>query len=110
MNEITLIRGDTETIKVGFFKDGESYKPTDVEDGDILTFTMRDTVKEKAVLVKKVILPDTTFKLTHEDTRWLEPGRYSFDLEYRKPDKSVVKTLLIGKVSVRRDVTYNDRY
>lgn len=110
MNEINLIRGDTENIKVNFFKDGKKYLPKDIEDNDILTFTMRDPGREKAVLVKVATIAEMSFKLSHEETKSLEPGRYSFDLEYRKPDKSVVKTLVIGIVNVRKDVTYNDRY
>lgn len=108
MNEINLIRGDTETIKVRFFKGGSEYRPNDLEDGDILTFTMRDVIKEKIALVKRISIPEMTFNLTHEETKQLIDSRYDFDIEYRKEDKSVVKTLVIGKVIVRKDVTYNE--
>ena len=109
MNEINLIRGDTETIKVNFFKGNEEFTPNDVVDGDILTFTIRDIVTENPILVKSRTLPDRTFKLSHEETKSLEAKKYNYDIEYRKPDKRVVKTLVIGDVNVRKDVTYDDR-
>lgn len=109
MNEINLIRGDTETINIKFIKGKDEFIPKDVVDGDILTFTIRDIVTERPILVKSRTLPDKTFKLSHEETKSLEAKKYNYDIEYRKPDKSVVKTLVIGDVNVRKDVTYDDR-
>lgn len=109
MNEISLIRGDTETIKVNFYKGNEEFTPNGLKDGDILTFTIRDIVTENPILIKKAIIPAKSFKLSHEETKGLEAKKYNYDIEYRKPDKSIVKTLVIGNVNVRKDITYNDR-
>ena len=108
MNEINLIRGDTESIEVKFVRDGKEYVPNGLSDGDLLTFTIRDIVTEKPILVKRVELPLKSFKLMHEETKKLEVKKYSYDIEYRKPDKSVVKTLVIGNISIIKDVTYSD--
>lgn len=109
MNEINLIRGDTETIKVNFYKGNEEFTPNSLKDGDILTFTIRDIVTENPILIKRTIIPAKSFKLSHEETKGLEAKKYNYDIEYRKPDKSIVKTLVIGNVNVRKDITYNDR-
>lgn len=109
MNEINLIRGDTETIKVNFYKGNEEFTPNSLKDGDILTFTIRDIVTENPILIKRTIIPAKSFKLSHEETKGLEAKKYNYDIEYSKPDKSVVKTLVIGDVNVRKDVTYDDR-
>lgn len=109
MNEINLIRGDTETIKVNFYKGNEEFTPNGLKDGDILTFTIRDIVTENPILIKKATIPAKSFKLSHEETKELEAKKYNYDIEYRKPDKSIVKTLVIGNVNVRKDITYNDR-
>lgn len=109
MNEINLIRGDTETIKVNFYKGNEEFTPNGLKDGDILTFTIRDIVTENPILIKKTIIPAKSFKLSHEETKGLEAKKYNYDIEYRKPDKSIVKTLVIGTANVRKDITYNDR-
>ena len=109
MNEINLIRGDTETIKVNFYKGNEEFTPNSLKDGDILTFTIRDIVTENPILIKRTIIPAKSFKLSHEETKGLEAKKYNYDIEYRKPDKSIVKTLVIGNVNVRKYITYNDR-
>lgn len=109
MNEINLIRGDTETINIKFIKGKDEFIPNGLKDGDILTFTIRDIVTENPILIKKAIIPAKSFKLSHEETKGLEAKKYNYDIEYRKPDKSIVKTLVIGDVNVRKDVTYDDR-
>lgn len=107
MPEINLIRGDTESIKISFIKDSEEYTPKDLVAGDIFTFTVRNRFTEEVILVKKCIYPDLEFKLLHEDTKVLDPTSYRFDLEYRKEDVSIVKTLMIGILKVTEDVTYD---
>lgn len=109
MNEINLIRGDTEAIELRFVKDGAEYVPSGIDDGDIFTFTIRDMITEKPILVKKAIMPNKRIELVHEETKGLEAKKYNYDIEYRKPDKSIVKTLVIGKINIIKDVTYDDR-
>lgn len=107
MPEIKLIRGDTESIKISFVKDGEEYIPKDLVAGDIFTFTVRNRFTEEVILIKKCIYPDLEIDLKHEDTKVLDPTAYRFDLEYRKEDTSIVKTLMIGILKVTKDVTYD---
>lgn len=102
--DLTLIRGDTEQIKVMLTKNGEPYKPNDVKDGDLLTLTIRKYVE---LLKKQIELPNNIFELKHEDTKNLPAGELEYDIEYRKPDNSIVKTLVKGKVKIIKDVTYD---
>lgn len=107
MPEIKLIRGDTECIKISFVRNSEEYAPKDLVAGDIFTFTVRNRFTEEVILIKKCVYPDLEFKLLHEDTKILDPTSYRFDLEYRKEDASIVKTLMIGILKVTKDVTYD---
>lgn len=102
-----LIRGDTEIINISFYRDDKKIEPEDIADGDIFTFTMRDQYTDDLRLTKSCIFPKTKIMLTHEDTKNLNDKKYKFDIEYRKPDKSVVKTLIIGVVDVEKDITYD---
>lgn len=104
---IKHVRGDTEQIKIEFIRDGQPYTPTDLEDGDVFTLTIREMFgAERVVLQKQCVYPNMLIVLSHDDTKELAISTYSFDLEYSKPDKSVVKTLIIDKLQVTRDVTY----
>lgn len=107
MPEIELIRGDTETIEINFKKDDMDYKPNDLENGDIFTFTIRDRFTNEVEVKKRCIYPELKIELLHEETKRLRCETYNFDLEYRKADASIVKTLIIGLCHVKKDVTYD---
>lgn len=107
MPEIKLIRGDTETISISFLKNDKGYRPKDLKAGDIFTFTIRDRFTAEIAVQKKCIYPSLEIDLKHEETKKLRCEDYSFDLEYRKEDASVVKTLVIGILHVLKDVTYD---
>lgn len=106
MSNLSIVRGDTETIKLRFKKDGNDFKPKDIVSGDIFTFTVRNQFKNEIVIQKEIEYPSSTFYLSHEDTKNLKYGNYDYDIEYRKKDYSVVKTLLLGRVKVTKEVTY----
>lgn len=103
---ITHVRGDTEQIAIEFHREGRSFTPADLQDGDLLTLTVREPYGGKVVLSKIAVFPNLRIDLTHEDTKDLAIATYSYDLEFSKPDKSVVKTLVIGDFKVVRDVTF----
>ena len=108
MAKIYVRRGDTEEIKVTFYKGWEKYTPEDLKEGDLFSFTVRDKFNKEVVIEKKVAYPNTTFKINHEDTKDLITKTYEYDVEYRKPDNSVVKTLIYGDFIIGLDVTYGD--
>lgn len=94
-----LIRGDTETIIIGFEKNRTEYFPQDLKDGDKFTFTVR-SLSRIILLQKSFSYPETHFFLTHEDTKELPLGNFYYDVKYSKTDKSIVKTLVIGTLKI----------
>lgn len=108
MTDICMPRGDTEKIQIRFSKDNKPFIPTDIADGDIFTLTIRGTYSRRIVIQKVINYPETMFNLLHKDTNNLDLGKYSYDIEYRKPDDSVVKTLVRGVFELSDEETYGD--
>ena len=108
MSDIYLTRGDTENIKIRFLKNKREFTPNDISDGDIFTLTIRGTYNKRQILKKQIIYPEDTFKILHADTKDLEIGRYAYDIEFRKPDDSIVKTLIVGVFELGDEQTYGD--
>lgn len=103
---LELIRGDTEEIAFEFLNDEDAvFVPDMFSTGDIFTLSSRD-FKGELVFCKRCVFPDTVFSFSHEETKGFPIGEFSLDLEYKKPDESVVKTVFIDKVKIVRDVTY----
>ena len=107
MNDIKLVRGDTENITLRFKRDGEDYVPQEFSVGDIFTLTVRDDYSKDVVLLRQVSYPERTLTVSHDDTIRLPFGRYLYDIEYAKPDKSIVKTIVMGHLYLLQEVTYD---
>lgn len=103
---LTLIRGDTQKIKIRFLENGEEYKPNFIENSDIFTFTVRDKYSEDIVLQKTITYPEDTIDIKHEDTKDLKFKTFEYDIEYRKSDYSTVKTFVVGDLIIAKEVTY----
>lgn len=103
MNEIKLIRGDTETIRISFKNGAES----SYEENSQFTFTARNAYTAEIMLSKVIEFPQLDFNLTHDETKKLSEGNHVYDIEFRKKDNSVVKTLVKGTLVVEGDVTYD---
>lgn len=108
MKRMELVRGDTEKIKITYWKGWDKYEPNFIEDGDIYTLTFRDKRKNEVVLSKSITYPENEFTIEHEDTKDLEIKDYKFDIEVRRPDTSMVKTLVVGQVFIQADITLGD--
>lgn len=106
MAEIYHVRGDTETIRLQFLTNGEETPPKIFAAGDLFTLTLRNVVTGNVVLQKQIAWPESDFMLSHEDTADLNFATYDYDIEYRKPDLSIVKTIVVGKYTIGKEVTY----
>lgn len=75
-----------------------------------VTFTAQARFGGKKVLQKSAIVGDGSVSLnfTHEETRMLSPGQYTYDIEIRKDDYSIVCTLYTGTLIIEADVTRED--
>ena len=103
---IRWFRGDTKTVSIL-----ATYACSDTGENTLhgmrVTFTARERFSGKKVLEKSVIVGDDTASLnfTHAETRALRPGQYTYDIELRKDDYSVVCTLYTGTLIIEADVT-----
>lgn len=106
---IRWYRGDTKTVSIL-----AAYVCSDTEEhtlsGMRVTFTARARFGGKKVLEKSAIVGDGSASLnfTHAETRALQPGQYTYDIELRKEDYSVVCTLYTGTLIIEADVTRED--
>lgn len=106
---IRWYRGDTKTVSIF-----AAYACSDAEESTLrgmrVTFTARARFGGKKVLEKSAIVGDGSASLnfTHDETRALRPGQYTYDIELRKEDYSVVCTLYTGTLIIETDVTRED--
>lgn len=106
---IRWYRGDTKTVSI-FASDASDKEKENTLFGMRVTFTVRERFGGKKVLVKSAIIGDGSASLnfTHDEMRALRPGPYTYDIELRKEDYSVVCTLYTGTLIIEADVTRED--
>lgn len=106
---IRWYRGDTKTLSIF-----ATYACSDAEESALrgmrVTFTARARFGGKKVLEKSEIIGDgpVSLNFTHDETRVLSPGKYTYDIELRKDDYSVVCTLYTGTLIIEADITRKD--
>lgn len=90
--DMEMVLGDTGTFSIA-----PKINKEPVINGSVW-FTMRKTRDSNVILQKEAIITDgiATIELPPEDTKYLEPTRYSFDLKLIRPDGNI-DTLLPGK-------------
>ena len=104
--EMGFPRGDTPRIKIN----------VDVPTGVVptITFTMRkEATKQSPILVTKALdLEDGEYYLQFEeaDTRDLDYGKYYYDVEYREPNSTPIRTqtLILSTIELTKEVTVHD--
>lgn len=106
---IRWFRGDTKTVSI-FVSSACSDAEESTLRGMRMTFTARARFGGKKVLEKSAIVGDGSVSLnfTHDETRMLQPGQYTYDIELRKEDYSIVCTLYTGTLIIEADVTRED--
>ena len=106
---IRWYRGDTKTVSI-FVSNASDKENENTISGMRVTFTARARFGGKMVLQKSAIVGDGSASLnfTHAETRALQPGQYTYDIELRKDDYSVVCTLYTGTLIIEADVTRED--
>lgn len=106
---IRWYRGDTKTVSIFV-----SSACSDTEENSLygmrVTFTARERFGGKKVLEKSAIVGDGSVPLnfTHDETKALQQGQYTYDIELRKEDYSIVCTLYTGTLIIEADVTRED--
>lgn len=83
---LKMIRGESEpiTIRAKFKKDGT---PSPFVDGDIIYFTIKESINEKDYVIRKVISEfidgEAVDEITPEDTINLECKKYVYDVRMK---------------------------
>jgi hypothetical protein len=105
---ISMIRGDTETIKISC-KDAQGVD-VPLEDGDTLYFTVKSSVSTEKKEMQKVI---TEFQdgiayinILPDDTKLMRFGRYYYDIQLTRANGTVTTIIPPSNFTVKGEVTY----
>lgn len=82
---IQLTRGDTARLSVGI-ENELTNEPYAIRSGDILTFSVKKTVKDSEYCFQKKITGTDLFKIEPEDTSTLAFGDYKYDIQIDTED------------------------
>lgn len=102
-NTITITRGDTGFLNVGF-TNGNTGNACEMSDGDKLTFTVKKKVKDDSFILQKVFNKGRIM-IMPADTEAIKPGSYFYDIELRTA-AGIVQTLGPYKFVVKYDLTH----
>lgn len=105
---ISMIRGDTEAIKVSC-KDA---KGVDIpfEDGDVLYFTVKASIGLEKKVIQKVITEFSEgiayINITPDDTKSLDFRGYYYDIQLTRADGTVKTIIPPSRFSIKGEITY----
>lgn len=102
-NTITLTRGDTAVLKLDIID--EQGIPYDVTDSDVVIFTLKRSVLDKAVVFQKSMV-DGKITIQPQDTANLEYGQYFYDVELTKEDGFVATVIPPHRFVIAEEVTW----
>ena len=102
-NKIKLTRGDTGIFNV-HVKDADN-EDYELQEGDVLRFTLRKTPKSGDVFIQKVVT-GAEIVISPEDTQKMTFGTYYYDLELTKSDGTVDTIIPPMTFELLEEVTY----
>lgn len=88
---IRLTRGDTAYLEVPIYlkKDDGSSEPYEMKDSDILTFTVKKSIKQEEALFVVKLTGENLFHILPEHTKELGFARYIYDIQITTEDGDV---------------------
>lgn len=104
MASLSVTRGDTLPIVINITN---NYEPYELEEGDILTFTVKETTNlNDAVLIQKTMDATTGpyCELTPQDTN-IPYGKYKYDVELAQANGRVFTIIKPSQFTVTEEVT-----
>ena len=105
-NALSMVRGDTEAIKVSVTEDG-SARP--LVEGDTVYFTVKRTLNTTEKSLQKTITSFTdgaaVINISASDTSSLAFGDYLYDIQINLAD-GTVKTVVQSTLTLLPEVTY----
>jgi len=106
--DLSMIRGDTETIKVSC-KNAQGVN-VPFEDGDTLYFTVKSPVDREEKKIQKVItefLDGIAYiNISPADTKSMGFASYYYDIQLTREDGTVKTIIPPSKFTIKREVTY----
>ena len=102
-NTITMTRGDTAVLKLDIID--EQGIPYDVTDSDVVLFTLKRSVLDKAVVFQKS-MADGKIIIHPQDTASLDYGQYVYDVELTQGSGFVATVIPPSRFVVAEEVTW----
>lgn len=107
-NNISMIRGDSETITVTCKDLTDSIIP--LETGDTIYFTIKDNVNTEVKILQKVITVFTDgiaiIEILPADTKPLKYKDYLYDVQLTRENHTVTTIIKPSKFTIEGEVTY----
>lgn len=105
--DISMVRGDTETIRVKMLDDDGNKVP--LGEGDKVYFTVKSTLSTKDVEIQKVIESfvegEAIINITPEDTKDLKFRGYYYDIQLNRSNGQIKTIIPTSKLNIRSEVT-----
>lgn len=105
---ISMIRGDTETIKISC-KDAQGVD-IPFEDGDVLYFTVKSFVRTEEKEMQKVITEFSEgiayINISPDDTKSMSFRSYVYDIQLNRANGTVKTIVPKSEFTIKGEVTY----
>lgn len=102
-NNISMIRGDSGVFAITITDTNGT--PVELTDSDVLTFTLRRTVRDPTIVLQKTIT-DGTLTINPADTQDMPFGAYVYDVELKRTNGYVDTVIPPHKFLLMEEVTY----
>lgn len=102
-NVITLTRGDTAILRLDIID--EKGIPYEIQNGDVVIFTLKRNVMERDVVFQKTMV-NGKITINPKDTSSLEYGSYFYDVELTKENGFVATVIPPSKLIIAEEVTW----
>ena len=103
-NKISLTRGDTAYLEINIVDElvGGEYV---MEENDILTLSVKKTVKDQEILLQNISKGSNTFHIEPEDTKGFDFSSYQYDVQLTKANGDVFTVIVPSKFEILPEVT-----
>lgn len=102
---IRLTRGDTAQLEITI-KNGLTEEVYDMAPNDILSFTIKKSVKDETALVHKESKGTNTFHIEPKDTAELSFRKYFYDVQLARANGDVYTVIVPTTFEIMKEVTY----
>lgn len=102
-NKMSITRGDDAMFTVTL--ENHDGTPYSMEQGDILTFTVKTSTTTPKILLQKTS-DDGDFKITHSDTSSMQYGDYRYDVQFTNSSGDIDTVVVPSAFIILEEVTW----